>query len=110
MEEHLSGIRLFDLQLLSWALTQRRSLKKPIPFAQGRSPLKDSGLQPEKRDERALLRFAHVPTTCPPLSWLRTGSAVGQEGRSRREAAAPSGSEQCAGGVAAERKEAVLRG
>lgn len=92
MDEHLPGIRLFDLQHSSWVLTQRRSLKKLILFAQGRSPPKDSGLQPEKRDERALLRrFVHVPTTCPSLSWLRTGSAVGQQGRSRREAAAPSG-------------------
>lgn len=66
MDEHLPGIRLFDLQHLSWALTQSRSLKKPISFAQGRSPLKDSGLQPEKRDEGALLRrFERVPTTCP---------------------------------------------
>lgn len=91
MDEDVPGIRLFDLHL-SWTLTQKRSLKKIIFFAQGRSPLKDSGLQPEKRNERALLRrFVHVPTSCPSLSWLRMVSAVGQQGRSRREAAAPSG-------------------
>lgn len=92
MDEHVAVFRLFDPQHLSWALTQRRSPKKLIPFGQGRSPPKDSGWQPEKRDERALLRrFVHVPTSCPSSSWLRMGSAAGQQGRSRREAAAPSG-------------------
>lgn len=82
MDEHVPGFRLFDLQHFSWALTQRKSLKKLIPFAQGRSPPKDSGLQSDKRDERALLRrFVHVPTTCP--GWERV-----QQGDSRAGAGA----------------------
>lgn len=107
MDEHVPGVILFNLQHLSWALTRRRGLKKLIPFAQGKSPLKDAGLQPEKRDERALLtRFVYVPTTCPSLSWLRMGSAVGQQGRRRREGAPPSGKRVVSWlSVAAEPKE-----
>lgn len=67
-------IRLFKLQHISQALTQRRSLKKLFIFVQGMSPWKDSGLQPEKGDERALVkRFVHVLTTCPSLTWLQKG-------------------------------------
>ena len=93
MDEHIVPgfrrlvLRLFELQYISQALTQRRSLKKLIIFVQRRSPPKDSGLQPEKGDERASLkRFVHVLTTCPSLPWLRKGlsneTAVQEQKRS----------------------------
>jgi len=65
MDEHVVPgfrrliLRLFDLQHISQALTQRRSLKKLIVFVQGRSSPKDSGLQPEKG-------FTEEVCTCAP--------------------------------------------
>lgn len=65
---------LYDLQHLSQALAQRRSLKKLIIFVQGLFPPKDSDLQPEKGDEKASLkRFVRVLTTCPSLPCLQKG-------------------------------------
>lgn len=80
MDEHIVPsfirlvLRLFALQHISEALTERRSLKKFIIFVQGRSPPKDPGLHSEKEDERASLKkFVHVLTTCPSLPWLQKG-------------------------------------
>lgn len=65
---------LYDLQHLSQALAQRRSLKKLIIFVQGSFPPKDFDLQPEKGDEKASLkRFVCVLTTCPSLPYLQKG-------------------------------------